>query len=84
MREEEEKSKECLVQKGGDRREKKQERLGEKEGGRDRERVAVLNWDRDKTSERGCRSPGPPSLSTASPALPAPMLPGIKQEVYQG
>lgn len=47
------------------------------------ERVAVLNWDKDKTNSVNS---SPRSFLTLHnvPALPSQMLPGIKQEVYHG
>lgn len=60
-------------------RQKEMERLRESET----ERVAVLNWDKDKTNSVDSSPLGFLTLHNV-PVLPLQMLPGIKQEVYHG
>lgn len=60
-------------------RQKETERLRESET----ERVAVLNWDKDKTNSVDSSPLGFLTLHNV-PVLPLQMLPGIKQEVYHG
>lgn len=47
------------------------------------ERVAALNWDKDKTNSVNSSPLGFLALHSV-PVLPLQMLPGIKQEVYHG
>lgn len=70
-----------LIQRTG----RKKQRLGERERERESEmeRVAVLNWDKDKTNSVESSPLGFLTLHIV-PVLPLQMLPGIKQEVYHG
>lgn len=68
-----------LVQRTGRKKQRGWERRRESET----ERVAVLNWDKDKTNSADSSPLGFLTLHSV-PVLPLQMLPGIKQEVYHG
>lgn len=64
-------------------KDRQKEREAEREGEKVRQRVAVLNWDKDKTNSVDFSPLGFLTLHNV-PVLPLRMLPGIKQEVYHG
>lgn len=68
-----------LIQRTGRKKQRGRERRRESET----ERVAVLNWDKDKTNSADSSPLGFLTLLNV-PMLPLQMLPGIKQEVYHG
>lgn len=64
-------------------RQKETERERKEPTERETERVAVLNWDKDKTNSVDSSPLGFLTLHNI-PVLPLQMLQGIKQKVYHG